>query len=251
MTDSLLVQVGASSMPSKAADVSATELTLASLDPARDVLLACLAAAINFELGPAWTTVTNAIGSLIGSQPVVDTWPGSPTPEVVLQRKTAFPCLFLCRDGLATYDDFTLSRRRRTQHWGLHYIMAPVSIGERRKIDDALTYVGDVVMATIERGGHPAYTGGPRALASVGFSTLKITSTQMGQAKFAEGEAAAPTYNAISCVLESTEIMKPVPGTAAPFNGTSFGLGTGDASGVIPAFVNVDTEAPVGAGLPP
>lgn len=249
MADSLLVQVGNTVLPSKASDVAADQ-SLAPLDPARDVLLACLAAAIVFELGPAWDVVTSGIDSLAGVSPVADTWPGSPTPDVVLQRKTAFPCLFLARDGLATYDDFTLARRRRTQIWGLHYIMSPVTIGDRRRIDDALKFIGDVAQATIERGGHEAYSGGSRALAEIGFSTLRLVSTQSGQARFAEGETAAPIYNALSCILESTEIMRPVPGTAAPFNGASFALGTGDGSGVIAGLVNSDTEVPGGTPLP-
>lgn len=244
MTDSLFQRLGEMRLPTKATDVDPTALTLAPLDPPRDVMLAMFAAAINFELGAAWAVAAAAVTSLPAT-PVADTWPGEPTPEIVLQRKCDFPCLFLSRSGLGTYSDYSLARKKLTQRWGLHYIISPVDAGDYRKIGDILVRVGAVILHTIERKGHPAYSSTGNILATTGLSILNLMAVQAGQARFAGTGDNAPLYHSLSCELESVEIANWVDGTAAPFNGAGFSFGTGDVGGVIPDFVQADTEAPI------
>lgn len=243
MTDSLFQRLGEMRLPTKAGDVDPAALTLAQLDPARDAMLALFAAAINAELGPAWATVVAAVPSLTGTNPVADTWPGEPSPEIVTQRKCSFPCLFLARTGVGKFNDYSLARKQLTQEWGLHYIVSPVDVGDLRKVGDILIRVGATVMHCIERGGHPSYLGGSKVLGTVGLSILNLTKIQAGQAKFASGDGAAPMYHSLSCELESVEIANWVPGTAAPFNGAGLSLGTGNADGLIDGLTTADTEA--------
>lgn len=243
MTDSLWQQLGEMKLPTVSGDVDAAALTLAPLDPARDMMLAVFAAAINAELGPAWAVVAPAIPSLT-ALPVADTWPGEPSPEIVLQRKCAFPCLFLARSGVGTYSDFSVSQKKLTQRWGLHYIISPIDVGDLRKIGDILVRVGAVVMHTIERGGHPSYSSGSKVLATVGLRSLNLLTVQSGQARFA-ASADGPLYHSLSCELESEEVARYVDGTAAPFLGVSFSLGTGNADGVLSESLQFDTETPL------
>src|ERR1041385_616815 len=220
MTDSLFQQVGNVRLPSKASDVDSSK-TLCPLDPARDTLLALLATAINFELGPAWDQVAATVPALTGKHPVQDTWGGPPTPEMMLQRKGDFPILFLSRDGDAQHEYHSLVRPQTRQTWELHYVLGPYHLGEERKVRDALTYIDTVVLATIERGGHPAYQSGAKVLYSAGFATLSLGRSRRGKAKFADAEN-APTYWMLSSELESTEIMVPTPGTSADWKSTGY-----------------------------
>jgi hypothetical protein len=157
--------------------------------------------------------------------------------------------LFLARSGVGKINDYSLARKQLTQKWGLHYIIAPVEVGDVRKIGDVLVRVGGVILATIERGGHPAYLSGSKVLGTVGLSILNLETIQAGQAKFAAStpDVQAPTYHALSCELESVEIASWVPGTATPYGGMSLSLGTGNQDGVIDALLNVDSEAPIQA----
>lgn len=242
MTDGLFQQVGGGMrMPSRAADVDATALTLTSLDPARDTLLALFAAAINSELTPAWAVVSAVVPTLAGKSPVADTWPGPPTTPLMLQRAADFPILFLSRDGDAIHEDFSLVRKQIRQTWELHYALAPLTIGDERKIRDVLTYVDAVIMATIERKGHPAYQDGAPVLFTAGFATLNITRSRKGQAKFVEGNN-APTYWMLTAELESTEIQRPLTGAQADWLGTKFAFSTGNADGLISPFLQADSE---------
>lgn len=242
MTESLFQQLGHMALPAKATDVDDTALTLAPLDPARDALLGCFRDAINFELGAAWTKVIANVTSLSGTNPVADIWPGTPSPSIVLQRVTRFPCLFLSRDGVGKINDYSLARRQLTQTWGLHYIVSPVDVGDERKIQDVLVRVGGVLLATIERGGHSAFaSGGVNAFRVVGLNTLFLRTIQAGQARFASGDENAPSYHALSAELETTEIMRYVDGVGTPFTGSSFELGTGNSEGIIPTLVEAQS----------
>jgi hypothetical protein len=241
VTNSLYQTLGAMALPTKATDVDATALTLAPLDPARDAMLALFAAAIVAELGPAWDVVAAAVPSLAGVSVVADTWPGEPSPEIVLQRKCKFPCLFLSRSGVGTFQYITLARRQKTQKWGLHYIVSPVDVGELRKVGDILARVSAVLLSTIERGGHPSYQSGSKVLASVGLDSVELDNDQAGQARFA-ADPASPLYRSLSCELTTTESTNWVPGTAPDFNGASYSLGTGDSSGILPDMVVFDTN---------
>lgn len=242
MTDSLYQRIGEMRMPTKASDVSDFDLTLAPLDPARDTLLALLAAAINLELGPAWAIVAAVVPGYVGKQPVQDTWPGPPSAEILLQRKADFPILFVSRDGDGTYDDFSLQRRKLTQAWELHYVLSPLTVGDTRKLQDVLTRVGTVINATIERGGHPAYQGGAKVLFSAGFATMAVGRTRRGQARFVQGDN-APTYWMFSADIESTEIQAPLDGVATDWRGVGWSVGTGNADGMIQPFVQFDSES--------
>ena len=229
-------------MPTKASDVDPVALTLAPLDPARDTMLALFAAACNFELGPAWA-VAIAGTPLVGTSVVQDTWPGPLTPEVVLQRKCGFPCLFLSRDGQGKYDDFSLARKELTQTWGLHYILSPIDIGDARKLQDILVRIGATVMATIERKGHPAYQNGDAVLWDTELATLNIMTATAGQARFADTDKTSPLYHSLSMELISTEIVEPLQGTAADWKGTGYSISAGNADGMVQPFVQFDSES--------
>lgn len=241
MTDSLYQQLGAMALPTKSSDVDSTDLTLAPLDPARDLMLALFSAALIAELGPAWNVVAAAVPSLVGVPVVADTWPGEPSTEIVLQRKCKFPCLFLSRSGPGTFSYVTLARKQKSQKWGLHYIISPVDVGDLRKVGDILTRASATILHTIERGGHPAYQSGAKALSTVGLDALEIDNDQAGQARFA-ADPASPLYHSLSCELTSLESTDWVPGTAPDFNGASYTLGTGDQSGILPETVTFDTN---------
>lgn len=241
MTDSLYQRLGEMRLPAAAGDVDDDDLTLDPLDPARDTLLALLAAAINAELSAAWGKVVAVVPALAGKAPVADTWPGPPSAELMLQRKGDFPILFVSRDGDGTYEDHSLARRQLRQAWEVHYALLPLEAGELRKLQDVLVRIGQVIDATIERGGHPAYQGGAKVLYTAGFATLYLRRVRKGQAKFVSDKE-TPTYLMLTAELESTEVVEPLDGLAGAWTGTSFSVSTGNADGLIQPFMQFTDE---------
>lgn len=241
MTDSLYQRTGQMRMPATAADIDDALLTLAPLDPARDTLLELFEAAINFELGAAWAKVVAVVPQLSGKLPVNDTVPGPPSAELMLQRKADFPLLFVSRDGDGVYEQHSLALRQLRQTWEVHYALLPVEAGEMRKIQDVLTRVGDVIDATIERGGHPAYRGGSQVLYSAGFAAIDLKKVRKGQARFATDQH-SPTYVMLSGEIESTEVRVPLDGTATDWRSTGYSVSTGNADGLIQPFMQAESE---------
>lgn len=235
---SLNASIGATSFP---LDPNDYDDTLAPLDPARDAILALFKDAINAELGTVWTQ-TAAGTPLAAAAVVADTWPGLPEPEVVTQRKCAFPCLFFGRDGQGTVEEYSLAADRLSQQWGLHYILSPLDIGDLRKLGDILIGVVKAVVLTIDAGGHPAHQDGRLVLYENGLTTMRMLNYQAGRARFAEE---GPVYLAVSMTLETTEISAASEASEAPLTGASFGLGTGNSEGVIDPLVQSMTEAPL------
>lgn len=241
MTDSLYQRTGQMRMPALASDVDDADLTLAPLDPARDTFLELLKAAINFELGAAWAKVVAVVPQLSGKLPVSDTWPGPPSAELMRQRAASLPMLFVSRDGDGLYEYQSLSQRQLRQNWEIHYALLPLETGETRKLQDVLTRVGDVIDATIERGGHPAYQGGAKVLYSVGFATIELKRVRKGQAKFSP-DPGTPTYLMLTAEVESTEVRLPLDGTATDWRGVGWSISAGNADGLVQPFIQFDSE---------
>lgn len=236
---SLYQTLGAMRFPTTVED--AADATLAGLDPARDVLLGLFESAINDELGAAWSQITAVVPQFRDRLPVADKWPGTPTPDVVQQRKGDFPCLFLARSGPAQIDELTIWREKLTQEWGLHYILPPLEVADQRRIDAVLIRVAAIVGLTIRNLRHKSYESGAFILPAAGLSSMRIKSLQAGQARFAE-DPNSPLYNAMSAVLETTELSGFVDGTESELQGAHLTLGTGQADGIIPNIVEGDTD---------
>lgn len=238
---SLYRSFGGLTLPTTATD--GTPSLSATLDPARDVLLACFRQAVISELGAAWDAA--AVGTPLDGKAVVqDMWPGAPSLEVIQQRKSGFPILFLARDGRGTIGDYSMWRKSLTQQWGLHYILSPLNIGDVRKLDGALIAVAKVVIATLSEQGHPDYESGSNILDLCSMSTATVLHVQHGAAQF-EGDKDSPVYHAMSMTLETVELERLDEDAYPDFQGASFELGTGNADGVITGLIYARTEVPL------
>lgn len=217
--------------------------TLAPLDPVRDTLLELFKAAINDEFEAVWDTVVDGVDTLTDTDPVESTWPGMPSPELMQQRKCDFPALFLYRDGEAEFEDYSLAQTRRTQTWGLDYILSPLGADDFRRAGDILFGVSQLVALVIQEKGHPAYQSGASVTTGVGLSSLEVTRARLGQARF--GDADGPTYLSLSMTLRTTELSGFLDDVDADFTGFDLQIGTGNGDGIIMPLVYVDSDQPL------
>lgn len=211
MADSLNSSWGALAFPVPAP----VDYSLTGLDPARDILLDLLAAALTSELQDAWATAvagTDLSVSVVGSKlPALDDL------DTMRQRGSKFPLLAVARSGdPQTADEFTLWQGRITTKWTVDYVLGPLEIGNQLKLGDILTAAGKLITATLTNGGHKAYAttaqaGGAASAKQVlgtspgcaGFSTYWVTSFIAGAASFSQG---GPKYHALTATLQTTEL---------------------------------------------
>lgn len=244
---SLYESLGALSLP----EAATGETTLTSLDPARDILLDLLAAALNAELLARWLDANE--GTALANANVVQTKvPRPPSLQDLRSVKTDFPALFVYRsEEPARVDEVTLAQERVVQRWGIDLVLAPTDAGDQRKLRDVLTAAAKVIVLTIERGGHKAYRQAANGTAEIvllgggaGFSRVTVADFRLGQASFAQrGDPAGPLYHALSLALETWE--RSAQTDADPYlSGPFFSLGTGNADGLIPGIVEIDADVP-------
>lgn len=174
---------------------------LTPLDPARDELLALFAAAINAELGPVWTKLTNylPVGSpLRGTLPVQTTLGLEPDDDDACLKifKIRFPLLTLERSGEMTFEQHSLYRDKVIHHWMLNYIVGELSAPQRRQFGDITTAIPKIIRLVIKYQGHPAYQAG-----AVQFfpdkqhiGRIDLISAEAGQATFAKKENSPPVW---------------------------------------------------------
>ena len=224
--------------------VAAGSADLTALDPARDILLALLSAAITYELTPAWTVASAGTKLAV---PVASTLPALDDLDTMRQRGASFPMLAVTRSSdPQTEDEFTLWQNRITSKWTIDYVLGPLEVGDQLKLGDALTAAGKVVAGTIRAGGHKAYatTAGPASTVTAkqvfgpgvglcGFSTIGITSYIQGAAAFSQG---GPKYHALTMTLQTTELDS-IPDPSVPYTGQSVTIDGGPV-------LSIDTAVP-------
>ncbi len=245
MSTSLDSNWGALSLPIPAG--SGDDLT--ALDPARDILLALLKAALNYELAAAWTAAAAGTGMV---SPVGDALPAIDDLETMRQRGTKWPLLAVARSVEAQQEDeFTLWQNRITCRWTIDYVLGPLDVGNQLKLGDVLSAAARVIAATIRNGGHKAYatTPGPNLTSTskqvlfagtgcCGFSSVAITSFIQGSAAFAQG---GPKYHALTMTLSTTELDSMATSAGSPYLGAEATLDGG-------AGLGIDTAIPLQHG---
>jgi hypothetical protein len=225
---------------------------LASLDPARDIMLELFAAALTAELSPVWSAAT-VDTPLAECGPVAQKLPGLPTPELLGEMKLAFPFLSVSRSPTgAQFGDLTLETRSLTQRWDVDYILCPLAVTNLLRVQDILQAVGKVIDLVIENGGHRAYrtrqNGNASLLVNVlgsgsdccGFWKCRVVDMALGPASFsAKGDG--PRYYACGLTLETIELANfltdaagnPEDGESVPLEGATGTFGvteSGDPS---------------------
>jgi hypothetical protein len=240
---SLYRSFGALSLPLDASDPATN---LASLDPARDILLDLFAAAITAELSGVWAAAV-AGSALSDSSPVQQKLPSMPTPEALAEMKTGWPLLCVSRatSGQSGFSDFTLEMRQLVQRWDIDYILCPLTLGNLLRVQDVLPTVGKTFEMVIEKGGHAAYRSvqvgnsflTANALGSgencCNFWRCEVKDMALGPASFSSKD---PKYYACGLTLETVEIVTELDGESVPLDGVTgtFGLTqSGDPSIIV------------------
>lgn len=220
--------------------------TLASLDPARDALLAFFAAAINSELGAAWSAITGMLQvghRLDGTQPVQSTFPDEPTEQYLTQVKKAFPLLALHRSGTGTYTQLTLETIRLVHPWKLYYILGPIDVIDSRKLKDVCVAVAKVIAIVIRDRKHQAYESGALQFFDYFTSIRTVSHEGPGQAAYA-GDKSTTIYWAIEINLETVERSGYVDGSqGSDFEAMDIIANVGGDGGIQPALVLGATDA--------
>ena len=212
---SLYERMGGTSFPFPATAVDDVKLTLEPLDPMVVVLTDLIKAAVNSELGAAWTKVTNSLGSghrLYGTSPIQDTLAGHrPSQEIVQHRKCKFPLLAVHRSGKATYSRKSGTKRQKTQQWEVHYIVGLLDLAESWKIEQALDPgIPTVVDRVLDRQRHPSYAAGAAQFGGL-CASVEMVEHEAGQAAFGEGKDSV--FHACLITLETVETTDKVEGT--------------------------------------
>jgi len=229
-----------------------TDLSLDVLDPALATLTALFKQALKSELDAVWTTVCASLPTdhpLYGSTTVVaDTLELEPDSDVMRERKPDWPLLAVHRTDEATYEQTTIARVDRLQKWNAHLILGPRSgIATERKLRPILTRASDVLALVVERRGHPDYASG--ALQFFGLTldgphpigSCRVVTSGVGNAMFADGDT---VYPAMRMVLEIGEESVDTQEALVDIEGMNVHIGSGDESGSIPEFVEIDTDHP-------
>lgn len=224
--------------------------TLTPLDPARERLTALFKAAINAELGTAWTTVTNTLDSghaLYGTSPVQDTLELAPSPAVMTQRKPAWPLMCVYRSGKATLEPFTMHIDRIVQEWTVDYILGPLDVGDLRKVGDVCIAVAKIIRAVIRRRGHASYDSGALQFFpdKGGLGAIELKSSEgPGQASFA-GDESGTLYYALTMTLETVEHLTDDADEFGAFDAIDFEVGVGSGDGIVPGLIYASTDVPI------
>lgn len=233
----------------------ATDSDLASLDPARDILLDLFAASIIAELSPVWASAVSDT-PLAECSPIAQKLPGMITPETLGEMKTGFPLLAVSRSPTgAQFGDLTLETRSLTQRWDVDYILCPLAVTNLLRVQDILQAVGKTIDMVIENGGHRAYrtmqngnsTQAVNVLGSgancCGFWKCRVVDMALGPASFST-KGDGPRYYACGLTLETVELSgfltdadgNPEDGESVPLLDTTatFGLTeSGDPSIIV------------------
>jgi hypothetical protein len=221
---------------------------LTALDPARDILLALLSAAITYELTPAWTVASAGTDLAV---PVASVLPALDDLDTMRQRGATFPMLAVSRStDPQTEDEFTLWQNRITSKWTIDYVLGPLEIGDQLKLCDALTAAGKVIAGTIRAGGHKAFatSAGPvntvtakqvfgPGVGLCSFSTVGITSYIQGAAAISAG---GPKYHALTMTLQTTELDS-IADEGVPYTGQAATIDGGPV-------LSIDTAVPLQPG---
>jgi hypothetical protein len=226
------------------------------LDPARSTMAALFAAAINAELGEAWsklfTTVGGNTAGLPSGHPLLDSTPVGtvlelePSPQIVKQYVPTWPLLAIHRTGTGTYEQHTLTHDRLTQPWLLHYILTPLDVGDWRKFEAVCVAVAKIVRLVIRQRGHLAYQSGALAFEPGGpLASVELKSHEgPGQAQFA-GDESGTLYYAITMNLETVEVTADSLTPYADFDGAMVEVGVGNGEGILPGLLYADSAVPV------
>lgn len=216
-----------------------TGTLLSGLDPAHSKLLELIADALAGALVEAWASSTLARFS--GTTPVESRFPVEASAELVTSTKVKFPALFVWREGQATYDEFSFSRVRKTQQWGVEWILGPFTPDESVGFIQALAFFGDLVGQICQLGGHPdhaldfgetfPYPTLFETTNGCGFTDAVVKNVQMGGASFNE-DGSPPIYHGCRVTLETTEVsgQQSDAANSTPHEGADFKF-TGDDEG--------------------
>ncbi len=245
----MLARFGGLTLPAVADEDTGT---LASLDPARDQLLAFFESVINSEFAEAWATAAAALptGHPFSdlATPIADTFPDEPIQQVLTQRSTRFPLLALHRSGAATFEDFVLDRDKLTQPWTLHYILGPLDVIDQRRFKDLCQAIPKTLRMALRQRKHLSYQDG--ALQFFGntssFASIDLVSYAAGNAVFADGDNAV-RYYATEMALQTTELSDHIEGSdETTLEGADLRLHLGNDDGLLPDAVLWSSDAPPG-----
>lgn len=176
---SLYVQVGAAELP--ASPDLITKSIREATDPAHEVIIGLLTTALNTELQAAYDVVKGSTpldGYVVNTAVYFD-----PTPVLAKGQKLKFPMLSVHRES-SQIQKFTIEKARKITTWKIHFALGELSLADMGKIKHLLEGVENVIIETIERGGHPEYMDGYRVLSS----ECKFYSAQISQSQYGHWE---------------------------------------------------------------
>lgn len=230
MSESVFQGIGGTTFP---LDVTDFSTSFTPVDPARAVLLELFKAAINYEFAAVWEVV--ATDSLVGTLPVQDTLELEPTPQIMTQRKPAFPLLCVHRTGTGVFEQVTMQEDRLTQSWAVDYILGPLDVANVRKLNDVCIAIAKLIRIVVRQRGHRAYQNGAlQFFPGTGYlASVEVKSFEgPGQAQFA-GDEKGTLYYAMTITLETTEVTSDDMTAYPEGDGADLDIGIGNETEIV------------------
>lgn len=254
--NSLYQRLGGTSFPLAPSSTlpGGSRADLLEADPAADILLDLLAAAITAELEPRWASVANET-KLHNKRPVEQKLPELADLEALRQTSVAFPLLAVERnESPVAVEPYDLEQVKETWRWDVDYILGPLALGSASKLRPVLRAVARAMVLTIREGGHLAYAVAgdgiyPKSVFGKGdgccdFSSIRVVEYRVG---VAQASADGPKFHAASMTLETVELSAPVAGgipSLGTYQGTSVTLRSGTEQG-LKTLVTADSANPL------
>lgn len=232
--DSFWSTFGGSKFPAEELDLDPDKLTFEPLDPQLDNLIGLFAAAIDTELGNAWTPVCASlpVGATLrnSTAPIGTMLKVEPTRRVLSEANCQFPILAIHRSAEAEIESFTLSKESIKQQWQLHWILGQLTAGEAFKLSAALQAVAKIIHLCCKKLSHPAYDSGRIQFGDEDqnlFAWITVTKIEQGAGKFAEEDPAS--FYGVTVSFETLEYSRPdYVGLPASGLDGQFNVGGGD-----------------------
>lgn len=148
-----------------------SDVTAAALDPGQDAIIGLLKAAINADLGEAWSRLTQGLSfnhftrkiNLSESAPVNFTIDALPDSGAATQQLFDWPVLAVYPVGSPESFELTMSLEAERQNWAVAYIIGPLDVAWQRKLGRGFCrLVYRSIRRAIWNGYHPAFQSGKR-----------------------------------------------------------------------------------------
>lgn len=174
-------------------------------DPARDVLLDLIEAALIGDLDAAYQVIKSQINA--DGYVVNDKIPFDPS-GFLKTNNVKFPMIALWR-GPSVTSAISILNNKRTTDWRLQYVMPQLSNTSMGKAQSLLNAVLASVEAVIANGYYPTFNDGYAQFGDIGFFQIEVGEAEAGLWAAASTDGDGIMHPAIQITIRTIEVCEP------------------------------------------